>query len=295
MKCRAYPFISVGADEMLLKVLTHLAFLLTACIGAQKIPVEPVPEPTEIYTCDKNYQPVDLAFDENGVLYTTDAQLLFGGGMFQYVQGTRSEVQLKNYLYRHDGRKCQMVLETPSQNLFGLAATPSGEVCFARNEGDRRTGPITLGIYCIAATGEIRLALSDSSLSSDVTDITFHNGDLFLISILETPTQDMPTEISRLPFPVGEAIIVKLARISEPVSFFTLSKDGTTFMSLLPHFASKIIDGQGREVLLPTLVELSDIQQHIFVSTDNAMDFPEDSKFAFPSGVYNYWQFFVYC
>jgi hypothetical protein len=253
---------------------------------AQGTTPQPIPEPAITYTCGGNYQPVDLAFHGNGVLYTTDAQLLFGGGMFQYVQGTRSEAQLQNYLYRHDDLKCQMVLETPPQNLFGLATTSSGEVCFTRNEGDRITGPAILSVYCIAATGEINLLLSDSSLLSDVTDITFNDGDLFLISILHTPTQDMPTEISRLPFPIEEVSIVKLARISEPVNFFTLSEDGTIVMSLLPHFTSKIVDGQGRQVLLPTLMKISDIQKNIFVSTDNAMDFPEDSKFAFPSGVY---------
>jgi hypothetical protein len=255
--------------------------LLSTLAFAQDLQPEPMPEPTAIYTCGENYQPVDLAFDGQGTLYSTDGQLLVGGGFVQYIEGTNKGTQPSNYLYRHTDSGCQIIIETTSQNLFGMIETPSGDVCY--HEGNYPIEPIKSQINCIDTAQKMTTILLP--MPGLLTNLTFYDDGFIGLYRLESITEEMPTLVTHFPHLQTHQDSVELGTINEPVNFIAVANDGTAFMSLLPSFTSKRISSDGKEVTFPTIVKILDISQGVSISFDSFLPFPQGSEFVFPSGI----------
>jgi hypothetical protein len=61
------------SSKLTMLVICSTLTLLITFVSAQS-DMQPMPEPTVVYTCGDNFQPSDLAFDGQGVLYAMEAQ-----------------------------------------------------------------------------------------------------------------------------------------------------------------------------------------------------------------------------
>jgi hypothetical protein len=76
-----------------------------------------LPEPTTIYTCGENFQPSDLAFDKDGVLYVVNAP-----------QNAPQRDTLP-ILYSFTNSTCVSVPLDSDANLNTITTNPEGEIC----------------------------------------------------------------------------------------------------------------------------------------------------------------------
>lgn len=86
-----------------------ISILLVNLVLAQS-DVQPMPEPTTVYTCGDDFQPVDLLFDSKGYLYSTSPHLTEMGGI-QSIPYTL-EFQPFNLalgsVYKHENDRCEV-------------------------------------------------------------------------------------------------------------------------------------------------------------------------------------------
>jgi hypothetical protein len=108
--------------KVLVKCFSQLVVLSIVIMKAQDIQPQPMPEPTTIYTCGENFQPSDLAFDKQNILYVVES----------------SQDTTQPYIYYFQDSSClSMGLRSDIDPTY-ITANPDGNICITDKEIKRR-------------------------------------------------------------------------------------------------------------------------------------------------------------
>jgi hypothetical protein len=271
------------------------SFIWVVCVGitllstlafAQDLQPEPMPEPTAIYTCGENYQPVDLAFDGQGKLYSSDAQLLSWLSDYATVIGFKPgekpyppDIRLKNHLYQHDSESACSTMFEANSGIFGLTEGPEGEVCFSYEVGTPIVGPLETLIACIDVDENINYVVTNEPITFALKDLNFSSNNLLLFSQLQTPAPDdgLVGRLSQLT-PVDNKLAIRLGSLLNfPPHLSYVSGDGTIFFTIyMPFYPTISVVVEGASENSPTTVKISPEQQEkIFANSDEHIDMGE--------------------
>ncbi len=175
------------------------------------------------YTCGPDFQPTDIAFDENGVLYSTDGRWLdiYEGGVrsFTFISDTRP-----HFVYQHDADGCTPVLEE-NADIFGITAFQDG-ICFTRAKIELMTSEVE--IVCL--NEDAFSTYNDTALPTGfLRGLTAQDDKLWLLSGVLTPIEQQGGIL--LSFAKGK--IVSQTRLALLPQFITVHEDGTLYLTLL--------------------------------------------------------------
>lgn len=96
------------------RFLASLIFIaIFYLVSAQDIQPQPMPEPTTVYTCGEDFQPVDLAFDKKDVLYVIEAP----------------QHDTKPAVYNFLNSNCSTIPLASDYSLNTIATNTEGAVC----------------------------------------------------------------------------------------------------------------------------------------------------------------------
>ncbi len=231
-------------------VLAMPVFVYTQDIQPQAIQFQVMPEPTVVYTCGEDFQPVDIEFDSNGNLFITDRQFLNGYNPWYNPDTTTPEQERINSVYRYqkDTSECQPLLRT-TRLLSGLTTNSEGAVCFVQggffedlphpyfrlrlgytfdNEDIEHTE-----LVCIKDSVEVTIYPRVSGIG----DIVLVGNDIWATSVLFTPWQDLSlnSKLTR----ITKRKATYFGHISGSPSFLTRAEDSSFFTGSYPSTSDK--------------------------------------------------------